>query len=200
MEERETASEGQIATALLLSPLPSIRSSYQSCSPYCLPLSTLARLHLFSFRVSPPAFITPFHSSSTSFWVLLCHLHTGRSLFQFYFLGLHIAHTHTHMHTQAHVYMQYGHAVMHTQLTHLSCLLSVRKVITSQTHPHKHHFNLGPTPRNAQRHKNIYGLHTTRADQLNLICFLHQMGLRNGSSCLIMYHLPVLNWIDASLS
>lgn len=170
----ESKSEGQIALSLLLPlSLSLISLALFITSHFSFPLWHVS---VYSpLRVSPSAFITPFPSTSFPLLsVLLCHLHTLLFFFffslPFYSLGLHIGlDTQTRAESCAKTH------------THLSWLPSVPQVITSQTHPHKHHINLSfkLTPQNAQRHKNMYGLHML-AGWIRYAA-PHQMGLRNHS-------------------
>lgn len=150
MRERERGSEGQIATALSLSLLLSV----------FLPLSPPTfHSHSGTFSIYSP--FSLYHSislfflrSAISLSFALSSSHSPLSFSNFILL----AHTHTQPHAR--------------KLTHLSCLPSAPQVITSQTHPHEHHINLGfkaHAAKCSETSKHIQA--TTQVGQLNSICF-----------------------------
>lgn len=149
-------SEGQIATALSLSLLFPLSLLSVFITIFHSHLGTLAFNSPFVPPLSPLSLPFPSSSSPSFHFSQFCSVIFALSpLFSNFILlaRILVGRRHTHTHTESHA----------LKLTHLSYHPSVPQVITSQTHPRKHHINLGfkLTPRNAQRHKNIYRLHYT---------------------------------------
>lgn len=157
-------SEGQIATALSLSllfPLSLFLSAFITShfsfplwhvsiySPFVPPLQPLS-LHI---RLLPRPCISLSFAQSSS--------HSPVSFPIFILLsGILVG-------TQTHSRVMRAH-----RLTQLSYLPSLPQVITSQTHPHQHRISLAfkLTPRNAQRHINIYRLrYTSRPVEFDML-------------------------------
>lgn len=157
-------SEGQIATALsLLFPLSLLLSAFIT-SHFFFPLwhvsvysPFVSALQPLSLHFPPLFLLRP--SISLSFCSVIFALSSLSFLFSILFSWLErrLGREHTPRHAR--------------RLAHLSTYLpSVPQVITSQTHPHKHHINLGFELTNAQRHKNTYRLqYTSRPVEFDML-------------------------------